>query len=135
VQLAGCIITNSDGDILLIHRNSSKRTQWEIPGGKLEDGETPEQAAVRELKEELDITVTVNRTIGSQEFEQEGNQYRYYWFKATVTQGKPRLTGSDDAIHDSFRYCSLAEMRTMFDELSANAQNFVRVLDNKQIHL
>jgi len=135
VQLAGCIITNSDGDILLIHRNSPKRTQWEIPGGKLEDGETPEQAAVRELKEELDVAVTVNRAIGSQEFEQEGNQHCYHWFKATIKQGKPRLTGSDDAIHDSFRYCSLVEMHAMFDELSANAQNFIRVLDNKQIYL
>ena len=36
MRLAGCVITDSDGNILLVHRSTPKRTQWEIPGGKLE---------------------------------------------------------------------------------------------------
>ncbi|MCL5433217.1 MAG: NUDIX domain-containing protein [Patescibacteria group bacterium] len=57
IKLAGCIIQNTEGKILLIHRNTPKRVQWEIPGGNLELGETFENTAIRELKEEADIVI------------------------------------------------------------------------------
>ncbi len=50
-----------DGKILVGQRpeNNSLPGQWEFPGGKIEQGETPEQALVRELQEELGIDVEV----------------------------------------------------------------------------
>jgi len=39
IHLADCIIQDKDGKILLLHRNTPKRTQWEIPGGKIKEGE------------------------------------------------------------------------------------------------
>ncbi|MEL6361532.1 MAG: (deoxy)nucleoside triphosphate pyrophosphohydrolase [Pseudomonadota bacterium] len=53
---AGALI-DADGRVLMARRPEGKANAglWEFPGGKLEDGETPEQALVRELKEELDI--------------------------------------------------------------------------------
>lgn len=50
-----------DGKILVGQRpeNNSLPGQWEFPGGKIEPGETPEQALVRELQEELGITADV----------------------------------------------------------------------------
>jgi 8-oxo-dGTP diphosphatase len=50
---------NSDGCVLLAQRPQHKALGglWEFPGGKLEAGEAPEAALIRELKEELDVTV------------------------------------------------------------------------------
>jgi 8-oxo-dGTP diphosphatase len=53
------ILLNEKGQILLTERPMGKKMAgiWELPGGKIEAGETPEQALIRELKEELDIEV------------------------------------------------------------------------------
>ena len=53
MQLAGCVIQNERKEILLLHRATAKRTEWELPGGKVVPHEAPRQTAVREVKEEL----------------------------------------------------------------------------------
>ncbi len=52
-------LIDGDGRVLLAQRPEGKSLagQWEFPGGKVEDGETPEAALIRELDEELGITV------------------------------------------------------------------------------
>ena len=53
-------LIDADGRILLSQRPEGKQMSglWEFPGGKIEEGETPEVALVRELKEELSIDIT-----------------------------------------------------------------------------
>jgi 8-oxo-dGTP diphosphatase len=50
-------LIDADGRVLLAQRPEGKSLAglWEFPGGKVEAGETPEAALIRELKEELDI--------------------------------------------------------------------------------
>lgn len=57
VYVAAVVLVDNDGRVLLAERPAGKKLAglWEFPGGKIEAGETPEQALVRELKEELDI--------------------------------------------------------------------------------
>lgn len=53
---AGILFVAPDGDILLLRRSSTETNfagHWALPGGKAEDGETPEQAAEREAREEM----------------------------------------------------------------------------------
>jgi len=52
-------LVDSDGRVLIAQRPEGKQLagQWEFPGGKVEDGETPEDALIRELREELGIEV------------------------------------------------------------------------------
>ena len=42
---------------------------WEFPGGKVEDGETPEEAVVREIREELDVEVEPERYLSTVEYD------------------------------------------------------------------
>ena len=55
--VAACALIDADGRVLLARRPEGKSMAglWEFPGGKLFDGETPEEALIRELKEELNV--------------------------------------------------------------------------------
>lgn len=58
--VAACALLDADGRVLLAQRPRQKTLGglWEFPGGKLEEGETPEACLIRELREELGIDVT-----------------------------------------------------------------------------
>ncbi|MBX6425796.1 MAG: 8-oxo-dGTP diphosphatase MutT [Variibacter sp.] len=57
--VAACALVDVDGRVLISQRPANKAMAglWEFPGGKVEKGERPEDALIRELKEELGITV------------------------------------------------------------------------------
>ena len=63
-----------DGQVLIGRRRPGKHMggKWEFPGGKVEPGETPERALVRELEEELAIQARVEREILRYEYKYAG---------------------------------------------------------------
>ena len=58
----GAIVINKNNKILLVHHNAG---HWDFPKGHIENGETEEQTAIREVKEETNIDIIIN------------NKYRY----------------------------------------------------------
>ena len=60
--VAACALVDADGRVLITQRPDGKSLAglWEFPGGKIEPGERPEPALIRELREELGIDVTAS---------------------------------------------------------------------------
>ena len=60
--VAAAALVDTDGRVLICQRPEGKQLAglWEFPGGKVEPGETPEACLIRELDEELGITVTTS---------------------------------------------------------------------------
>ena len=60
VLVVACALVDVDGRVLICKRPQGKSLAglWEFPGGKVEAGETPEAALIREMDEELGVTIT-----------------------------------------------------------------------------
>ncbi len=131
-QLAGCVIQDQEGRILLIHRNTPERVQWEMLGGKNEIGDPLQITAVKEAGEELNIGIAIKRKLGEHEFEEDGHVNNYTWYEATIISGTPEIM---EPKFDKFDHFSWEQLRDMRDELSANVKNLVDVYFAGQFRL
>ncbi len=64
------LITDEDGKILIIKRSTSSKTnpgKWELPGGKVDQGEPFDQALIREVFEETNLRITLGHVVGISE--------------------------------------------------------------------
>lgn len=122
IILAGCVIRNEEGRLLLLHRNKKDRVQWELPGGKLEPNESPETAAIREIEEELGVKARVRTKLGEAAFHEGGTEHLYVWFDAVIGE-EPHI--AEPQTFDDLHYFHVSELESRND-LSANLQNLVK---------
>ena len=81
---------------------------WEFPGGKLEPGETPEEALVRELKEELAMAILVKDFICTVEYDYPKFHLTMHCFYCEIQRGTPQLLE-----HENAKWLSLAELNSV----------------------
>lgn len=91
LQVAVGIIRNASYEIFLAQRSASSHmaNKWEFPGGKIETGESAEQALARELAEETGIEVTRARAIGSADHTYEDVRVTLHFFLVEEWKGEP----------------------------------------------
>ena len=79
--------------------------KWEFPGGKIESGETPQEALKREIKEELDISISVGEYIDTIEYDYPEFHLSMECFWAEIQSGEPVLLE-----HEAAKWLSKSEL-------------------------
>ncbi|WP_413568083.1 (deoxy)nucleoside triphosphate pyrophosphohydrolase [Bdellovibrio sp. HCB117] len=112
--------------ILIVRRGPEQSGAgfWEFPGGKVELGESPEQALQREIDEELGISIRVGEFIGEADFSYPTKLIRLRLYWAETLQSDLVLTE-----HDAFKWCLPHEIKV--DELSEADRPFVEKILGK----
>ena len=106
MRLSTAAIIVRDEKVLFVKRQSGGdlSERWELPGGKVDEGETPDAALVRELSEELGLSAAVEATAGHARFRHRNNAYelRAYYVSADTSSLELRE-------HTDLCWCSLDE--------------------------
>lgn len=95
-----------DGKILTFFRHRKDRKTGELleyysfPGGEVESGETIEQAAIRETKEEMGVDITLGPKVAIQDLDGFVN----HAFSATITNGVPHMMADSEEVFYSNKY-------------------------------
>ena len=91
VHVAAGVVRDAEGRVLLARRHvgTHQGGLWEFPGGKIDDGESPEEALVRELLEELGLTIAVDEPLIFAVHEEPGLEILLLFFAARILSGEP----------------------------------------------
>lgn len=115
MEVAGCFY-EQDGKVLFLLRNPNKPqgNTWGIPGGKIDQGETPKEAVVREFYEETGVTLDSNNLeySGKVYITSEKADFVFHVFKAHSESGYPDVTLSPME-HIDYKWLSLDEAMAM----------------------
>ena len=120
----GAFILNEDGKVLLQKRNKEpEKGYWSIPGGKLEWMETFEEAVKREIKEECDIDIKIEKLLGIYDHivKNENQHWVSPSFLCKITNGEPKIM--EPTKHTDMKWFSLNELP---EKLTITTQNAVR---------
>lgn len=79
-------IAQRDGTYLVALRSPGGDLggKWEFPGGKLDEGESPEDCLKREFREELDAEIAVGRRLGVTHFQHDGKRYELQAYSVSL---------------------------------------------------
>ncbi|HEY7778588.1 MAG TPA: (deoxy)nucleoside triphosphate pyrophosphohydrolase [Ktedonobacterales bacterium] len=101
-------ILERDGSVLIARRRRGVRRGllWELPGGKVDAGETPEAALARELYEELGVTVAVGERVGTSLYRYPDQTVELLAYRVALQAGEPTAFE-----HEELRWVRPRELR------------------------
>ena len=135
---AGAVVyTTHDGDLYfaLVHDVFG---YWTLSKGSVEEGETSEQAAVRELKEEMDLDITPEQVLGESEYianhpEKGKIRKQVSYFLATSPYSSVKLGQDSGGLDDAkwWKASDLADL-TIYDDITGLLAKSVEIITNKK---
>lgn len=85
--------------------HKARPLKWEFVGGKVEPGETKEQALIRECQEEIDITLDISSLFDEVIYEYPEITVKISFYNASIIKGKPKLLE-----HNDFKWITTKEI-------------------------
>ena len=121
IEVVAAIIHDAEGRIFATQRGYGEfKDGWEFPGGKMEAGETPEEALRREIWEELETRIEVERLVETVEYDYPQFHLTMHCFLCRVVSGRLELKE-----HEAARWLAKEELGSV-DWLPADLQ----IIDN-----
>lgn len=87
VEVVAAVIRDQDKIFVTQRGYGEFKDGWEFPGGKIESGETPQQALIREIQEELDTEIEVGKLIDIVEYDYPTFHLKMHCFWARIKKG------------------------------------------------
>ena len=97
IQVVAAIIHRDDLIFATQRGYGDYKDRWEFPGGKIEPGETPQQALAREIKEELDIDIFVGDCLTTVDYDYPTFHLTMQCFWCRILKGEPVLKEHESA--------------------------------------
>ena len=87
IKVTAAVICHNDKVFAVQRSYGTGKGQWEFPGGKIEPGETPEEALKREIREELETEIEVHESLGIIEYDYPEFHLSMNCFRASILSG------------------------------------------------
>lgn len=106
IEVVAAIIHDDEGRIFATQRGyGDYKDGWEFPGGKIEQGETPEEALKREIQEELETDIAVEKLVQTVEWDYPNFHLTMHCFLCSIESGSLVLKE-----HEAARWLSKDEL-------------------------
>ena len=109
IRVVAAIVVDGSGRIFATQRGYGEwKDWWEFPGGKIEAGESPEQALRREIREELDAEIEVGELITTVDYDYPAFHLTMYCYLCTLPDGHVVLLE-----HEAARWLKPEDLKTV----------------------
>jgi 8-oxo-dGTP diphosphatase len=111
VPCVGAVVHDAAGRLLLIQRGHEPSAGlWSLPGGRIEAGESPEQAVEREVREETGLSVRAGASVGRVRIRGDGVVYDVIDLACTLLRAEEPVAGDDAS---AVRFADAADLETL----------------------